>query len=432
MGLQESLPQLRDRLPPRRLLRLSAAQTAAPASREIDLARAVLPAPLRPSAHLAVLDASEYYGETSGGVRTYLMQKSRYVAARPALRQVLVVPGPADALTDAEGVRCYRLAGRTIPTQAPYRFMTGAARMRRVIGHERPDIAEAGSAYFVPWLLRGPARRLGVPVVWFCHGNIPRIIAPGGARDSLGRRVVSAAAARYVRSIADGVAMTLVASDFARRDLEAYGVERIARVPLGVDLELFHPRRRAQRDATRARHGLPAGPLAVYAGRFTGEKQLDVAIDGWRSLAQSGITLALVGDGPLRARLAAQAVGLPVTILPFEHDRGALADLYAAADIYLAPGPAETFGLAALEAMACGTPVLSVDSGGVAEQVQRSGAGAVYPLGDARALAEAALRLAESGPDTAGTRGRRFAEAHHGWDTVFDRVFAVYREVLSR
>ena len=379
-----------------------------------------------------MLDASEYFGETSGGVRTYLLQKSRYVNSRPRLRQVLVVPGAEDGLVDADGVRCYRLGGRTIPTQAPYRFMTSAARVTRIVAHERPHVIEAGSAYFVPWLVAGPARQLGVPVVWFCHGNIPRIIAPRLERDTLLRRGASSVAARYIRRIAAGVATTIVASDFARRDLERYGIERIARVPLGVDLDRFHPRRREQRDETRRRYALPGGPLAVYAGRFTGEKQLDVPIEAWRRLGRADATLALVGGGPLHDRLVAQASGLPVRLIPFEHDRDLLADLYAAADLYLAPGPAETFGLAALEAMATGTPVLSVDSGGVAEQVERSGAGAVYPVGDAAALAEEAARLFDGGLADLGALGRRHAELRHGWDAVFDQVFDVYRSVLAR
>jgi len=82
--------------------------------------------------------------------------------------------------------------------------------------------------------------------------------------------------------------------------------------------------------------------------------------------------------------------------------------------------------------MACGTPVLSVDSGGVAEQVSRSGAGTVYPVGDPAALAEAARHLLDGDLRSLGTRGRAYAEAHHGWDAVFDQVFDVYRDVLRR
>ncbi len=88
-----------------------------------SLARATLPPRLRPGAEVSVLDISEFFGETSGGVRTYLLQKARHVAADPALRHVLVVPGARDLVLEGQGVRCYRLRGPTIPTRKPYRFM---------------------------------------------------------------------------------------------------------------------------------------------------------------------------------------------------------------------------------------------------------------------------------------------------------------------
>ena len=82
----------------------------------------------------------------------------------------------------------------------------------------------------------------------------------------------------------------------------------------------------------------------------------------------------MVGDGPLRARLERERSPGRV-LLGYTRDRAAIADLMAAADLYVSPSPHETFGLAALEAMASGTPVLSVPVGGVAEQVERSGGG---------------------------------------------------------
>src|SRR5262249_27536085 len=87
------------------------------------LGRAPLPPPRRANARLAVLDVTEFFGETSGGVRTYLMEKAAFIEVRPDLRHVLVVPGGADAITETGGVRCYRLRGPGIPTQRPYRFM---------------------------------------------------------------------------------------------------------------------------------------------------------------------------------------------------------------------------------------------------------------------------------------------------------------------
>jgi alpha-1,6-mannosyltransferase len=378
---------------------------------------------------LTTLDITEYYGETSGGVRTYLREKSAYVGGREELRQIVVVPGARDAVTDAGRIRRYEIGVPYIPGQKPYRAMLAPGRVRGIIERERPDIIEIGSSHAVPWLVRGAAKRLGIPTIWFYHGHIPRVIAPKLDGDAPHRRWAARAAGRYVRAISRSVDRTLVASDAVRADLERFGVERAVRVPLGVDTDTYHPSRRVRMAETRERFGVDAGPLAVYAGRLTTEKDLPTAILGWRRLGPAGATLLIVGAGPQAERLRSLA-GPGVRILPFIHDREVLADLYAAADLYLAPGPAETFGLAAHEAMASGTPVLSVDVGAVAEQVRRSGVGALYRLGDPDSLAEGAARLFES-PAMTRSAARRFVEAHHRWESAFDAIFAVYRDVLG-
>jgi glycosyltransferase involved in cell wall biosynthesis len=78
-------------------------------------------------------------------------------------------------------------------------------------------------------------------------------------------------------------------------------------VPLGVDLERFHPSRQAGQSETRRRLNLPDGPLAVFLGRLAREKQLDVVLEAWPEVERrTGATLLLVGDGPARRRLEAQ------------------------------------------------------------------------------------------------------------------------------
>ena len=62
-----------------------------------------------------MLDITEFFGDTTGGVRTYLLEKAKYVQRDPALRQVLVVPGARDEILEAGGVRCYRLHGPSHP-----------------------------------------------------------------------------------------------------------------------------------------------------------------------------------------------------------------------------------------------------------------------------------------------------------------------------
>jgi alpha-1,6-mannosyltransferase len=397
----------------------------------LDISRIDLPPRLRPAAELGVLDITEFFGETTGGVRTYLLQKAQYVQRHPRLRQTIVVPGARDEILEAGGVRCYRLHGPSVPTQKPYRFMLATRSTSRIVAHERPDLIEVGSTWFAPWLVHLAKRRVDLPVVWFYHSNFPRVIAPWPERAGRLRRSAADFAWSYVRRLGRMVRATLAPSDFVARELERQGVDRVVRVSLGVDLGRFHPGRRAAAAETRRRHGLPEGPLAIYVGRLAAEKEVDLLLTAWREVERrTGARLVLVGDGPARRRLHRSAGSERLHWLPFEQDRDRLADLLAAVDLAVAPCSIETFGLSALEALASGTPLLSADRGGVAETVTRSGAGALFPSGDPGALAEQAERLFRGDLAALGAAGRRHAEAHHGWDAVLNRIFHVYRGIL--
>ena len=405
--------------------------TPAPHAR-FDMARTTLPPRLQLGARRTVLDISEFFGDTSGGVRTYLVEKARYVERSPDLRQTIVLPGAQDAINDAARVRCYRLRGPRVPTQAPYRFMLAVRSNRRIVEHERPDVIEIGSLGLAPWNVARVSRRLGIPLVSFFHSHLPQLVAGGSARPSGARRAGTALAWQYLRRLDRLYARTVVSSQFAANELAHAGLERTTYVPLGVDLELFHPARRANQERVRARLGIAKAPLAVYAGRIAAEKQLTVLLDAWRLVARrTGASLVLVGTGPLKDELRTRYPESSVRWLPFESDRAKLADLLAAADLAVAPGPIETFGLAALEALACGTPVLAPDRGGGAELVARSGGGALYPMGDSHALADQAERLLGDHGRTLGMQGRRYAEQTHRWDNVFDAMFRVYDDVVA-
>jgi alpha-1,6-mannosyltransferase len=400
---------------------------------DIEFRQQSLAAPLRPAADLSMLDVTEFFGETSGGIRTYLLEKAGYVEARPNLRQVMLVPGAEDAVTESEGVRVYRLKGPSIPKQKPYRFMLATRSLQRVVEHERPNVIEVGSPMLVPWLMQFATRRLQTPLVYFYHSNFPRVISPFPERDRRIKRFMSRLSWKYARQLDKLFDITIAASDFSATELRNAGIDRIARVPLGVDLEFFHPSRRARRDDVRKAAGLTTGPLAIFVGRFAREKELDVAIDAWAEVEKhSDVTLAIVGDGPMRPLLEARAKGRRrVVFVPYQTNRNALADLVASADVFLAPCSHETFGLSALEALASGVPVLSADRGGVSEQVANSGAGALFESGNAAALADAMRTLMTKDLVAMGRLGRAYAEKEHAWSHVFDRIIAVYRDVLA-
>ncbi len=401
------------------------------------LRRVRLPERHRAEAGLGVLDITKWFGETTGGVKTYLLEKARYVEARPWLRHILVVPGAHDSIATGDGVRRYRLRSPLIPTQHPYRLLFSTDSVRRIVTHERPDVIEVGSPFLVPWITRRATRGLDVPLVMFFHGNFPRTICPFPERAGPMRRRVDAGVWRYVRRLTREFRVTIVASDFMASDLERHAAAAtpVVKVPLGVDLDHFHPRRRADATRTRIGLGLPTdAPIAAFLGRFAREKEVDLLVRGWETIAAgTDAHLVLVGDGPARRRLQAQSRGPRISWLPYQSDREQLANLLAAIDLLISPGSIETFGLSALEAAASGTPVLSADRGGVAEQIRCSGGGALFTAGDAAALADAARALLRASHDLPrlGALARQYAEREHSWSGVFDRIVDVYRRVIA-
>ena len=395
-----------------------------------SIARIPLPLHPRADAGFGVLDVTEWFGETSGGIRTYLLEKANYVASRPWLRHTVVVPGLRDRITDADGVRLYRLAGPPIPGQRPYRFMLATRTLTRIVRHERPDVIEVGSPFIVPWIVKRATRESHLPLVYFSHTNVPRMFAPAEGAGNPLQRLLYRGSSEYLRRLDRLFDLTIVASDYTARELVRVGVDRVVKVPLGVDVECFTPSRRESVTETRARFGLPDAPLAAFVGRFAREKELHVVLDGWRDVERRcGARLALVGAGPMEAALRAHPYGHRVTFVPFVKEREALADLLASIDVYVAAGPIETFGLSAIEALASGTPILSVNEGAVVEHVEGSGAGRIYERRQGASVSEVAVQLFADDPGELGARGRAYAVAEHAWETVFDRLFAVYRTV---
>ncbi|MGE0782949.1 glycosyltransferase, partial [Mycolicibacterium sp.] len=178
---------------------------------------------------------------------------------------------------------------------------------------------------------------------------------------------------------------------FARAEFDRIGATNLATVPLGVDLDQFHPSRRSV--TLRQRWARLDQPLLVHCGRLSVEKHVHRSIDSVAALRYWGLDarLVVVGEGPLRARLQRQAARLPVHFTGYIGCRDTVAAILASADVALAPGPHETFGLAALEALACGTPavvsntsalpeILTTDSGATADNDPRAIAHAVAAL----------------------------------------------------
>ncbi|OBI59046.1 alpha-(1-2)-phosphatidylinositol mannosyltransferase [Mycolicibacterium fortuitum] len=320
---------------------------------------------------MRVAQIANFYGPRSGGLRTAV---DRLGAEYCALGHevYLIVPGARHQrhVLDSGVVRI-SLPARLIPFTGGYRAVLPGP-VTALLQQLGPDAIEVSDRLTLrslgPW-----GRRHGVATVMISHERLDRLV--GQVLPSAAAVMVADFANRRTAANYDAVVCT---TGFAREEFDRIGAENVATVPLGVDLEQFHPRRRCAQ--MRRRWAAPEQTLLVHCGRLSVEKHAHRSIDTVAALRDSGIDaqLVVVGEGPLRTRLERQASRLPVAFTGYVGCRDTVATILASADVALAPGPHETFGLAALEALACGTPavvsrtsalaeILTCDSGATAD-----------------------------------------------------------------
>jgi len=241
-----------------------------------------------------------------------------------------------------------------------------------------------------------------LPAGWVAaRSGKPYVVQVWGTDVELARR-----APRLARRVLRGAKLVIAASNELAEAARALGAREVRVIPSGVDLP--------------ERVGEEAEPPEVlYAGRLSAEKGVLELVE-----AADGLNLVVAGDGPLRARVPGAQGFVP-------HDE--LQRLYARAAVVACPSRREGFGVACLEAMAHGRPVVATSVGGLLDLVVDDETGIVVPPRDPAALRSALERLLAD-PDLRrrlGVAGRERARTHFSWETVTDATLAAYAEAAG-
>jgi len=331
---------------------------------------------------MRVVQVANFYGPRSGGLRTAIDRLgAEYCAGGHEV--FLIVPGQrAERAQLYTGVTRITLPARLIPFTGGNRAVMPGP-VKTLLAALRPDALEVSDRL----TLRGMghwARERGVPSVVISHERLDRLLE----QFLVPHRPAVAGADWANRRMAASYDTVVCTTEFAREEFDRIHAPNVVTVPLGVDLDQFHPRRHSE--LVRQQWARREQLLLVHCGRLSVEKHTHRSIDTVGALRDSGIDarLVIVGEGPMRARLERQAARLPVDFTGYIGCRDTVAAILASADVALAPGPHETFGLAALEALACGTPavvsrtsalaeILTTDSGATADNDPRAIAHAV-------------------------------------------------------
>jgi glycosyltransferase involved in cell wall biosynthesis len=222
--------------------------------------------------------------------------------------------------------------------------------------------------------------------------------------------------------------LCLAPSEAVVQRLRSFGVpaERICRIQRGVDLELFQPARRDP--GVLARFGIRGGgPVALYVGRLSREKNLDALYRAWAQVhaARPDAHLLVVGEGPLASTL--QAPGA-IAAGPLFGDE--LAAVFASADVFAFPSETETFGNVVVEAAASGLPAIVASAGAAHEHVVDGETGLVIDGADPRSLARALFALlGDPARRAAMGRAARAHAARYDLGGAVRATWDLYREL---
>lgn len=364
---------------------------------------------------------TESFIPSANGVTTSVLRVLDHLAAA-GHEAIVVCPGPAPS----------SYAGFPV-VQVPsfvyrgFRAAVPSAALVRTLDRFRPDVLHAAAPFGLGAQALIVARRRRIPTVAIFQTDVA-----GFAREH-GLALTAPSIWRWLGFVHSYADLTLAPSTATLAELEAYGIERTRWWGRGVDAVTYHPRRRTTPAGAALRadllQGAPEGTALVgYVGRLAPEKRVE-RLD--RVARIPGARLVVVGDGPSRGGLERTVRGTDARLLG-RLDGDALADAYAALDVFVHTGTNETFGQTLQEAMASGVPVVAPAAGGPIDVVAEGETGYLYAPEDDDAL-ERAVRVLVQDPAMRarmGEAGRRRV-LPRSWEALGEAIVGHYEDAIT-
>lgn len=308
---------------------------------------------------MKIIHIANFYGPKSGGIKTTLHNLGSGYTNR-GHDFTYIVPGVGFYQEKTPHGNRITVPSWLIPFSGGYRIIKSNRQIKSILLALSPDRIEISDRFTLSGVGRW-ARSHKIPTLVFSHETLRGLI----------KTYQPFSLSKFVRwhnaRLAASFDHVVTTTNFAAAEFREIGINNLMQIPLGVDLATFSPKNRDEDLRTKL---LKSGDvLLVHCGRLSPEKKPERSIEALRELLKQGINARLiyVGTGPLHKKLYESSRDIPVTFLGYISDKKYLAQIIASADISIAPGPIETFCLAALESLASGTPVVCSETSAVGE-----------------------------------------------------------------
>ncbi len=336
---------------------------------------------------------------------------------------LVIAPKYGEGPGSYEGVHVHRVSSVPFPPYPQIKLAPINPGVGFALRRFGPDLIHAVNPFVLGWGAPFYSRALNVPLVASYHTNVAAYAGFYGL--GLFDRVTR----WHIRSLHNRAAVNLCTSEATLRYLSGEGIERLYLWPQGVDAERFHPDKFSKAWRVRLTNGHPAERLLLYVGRLGHEKTIGKLKTILREV--SGVRLALVGDGPARRDLEQEYAGTP-TVFTGALQGEELAAAFASADAFVFPSTTETLGMAMIEALASGLPVLAARAGATAEVVSDGETGLLYdPASEASLVAVVRKLVSDDDLRTRMARSARAVAEGRDWGSSTRTLRGYYERAVG-
>ena len=335
----------------------------------------------------------------------------------------IVAPKYGEGPSSYAGAPIHRVPAVPFPPYPQIKMAPPNPSVGRALRRFRPDLVHVVNPFVLGATGVFYARRMKVPLVASYHTNVT-VYAQFyglGFLGGLGRR--------WVRTLHNRARINLCTSEATQGYLRSEGIKGVRFWPQGVDAKRFHPNKFSKGLRMRLSDGSPGESLLLCVGRLGHEKNIAQLKRVLREVP--GTRLAVVGDGPARGELEREFRGTP-TVFTGLLQGEELAEAYASADAFVFPSTTETLGLAMIEALASGLPVIAARSGAAHEVVSEGESGFLYEPGSSESFVRAVRRvLGDEDTRSRLARGARAAAEGRTWEASTAALRGYYREAMD-
>jgi len=383
-----------------------------------------------------IVDVAEFYAPLGGGVKTYIDAKLAF-GHQNDVKVTVIAPGPEDRVEPREGGQVIYVKAPAIPLDTRYHVFWGAKPVHQLLDELKPEVVEASSPFRGAWIVANWQGRAAMRAhkSLFMHADPVAAHLQVWTQGWLKADTVDKAAFwywRYLARTARRYDSVIVGSRWFGQRINKQANIDSQLIPLGIDTDLFHPRKRDPELRRQLLAGFdlpPSARLLVGVGRHHHEKQWPVVFQAVGALRDENVAMVQIGNGFANDRVqnAAAAAG-NVRLMGHIGDREQLARILASSDAMIHGSRAETFGLVASEGLATGIPLILPSEGGCTDAADPAWS-ELYGPGNPMAARDAIHRLLTRNPDqlrvaAIGARHKHITTpAQH-----FERLFRLYSQ----